>query len=76
MQNPNPNEGVAATNKVSRVVQDPLDAPLMGPNTIHGPKDQKTASQRWDRFWTSNCSDNSQRLRMNLGLRTVPLEAS
>ena len=37
-QNPNPN-GVAATEyKEGRVVQDPLDAPLVGSTTIHGPK--------------------------------------
>jgi hypothetical protein len=27
-QNPNPNEGVVAAKKVSRVAQDPLDGPL------------------------------------------------
>jgi DUF1009 family protein len=40
-QNPKPNEGVEAVNKVSRVMQDPLDVPLMGPNTIHGPKTKR-----------------------------------
>ena len=30
-----------AANKVSRVVQDPLDAPLMGSNTIQGPKTER-----------------------------------
>jgi hypothetical protein len=42
-------EGVEAANKVSRVVQGPLDAPLMGPNTIHGPK-----TKRWCRSTVAN----------------------
>ena len=40
-QNPNPNEGVVAAKKVPSVVQDPLDAPLMGPNMIHDPKTKR-----------------------------------
>jgi hypothetical protein len=40
------------------------------------PKDRKTASQRQDRFWTSNCLDDSYRLLMNLGLKPMPLEES
>ena len=38
----------------------PLDAPLMGPNTIHGPTDQKTVSQHPDRFWMLTCFDDSR----------------
>ena len=32
---------MAAANKVFRVVQDPLDMPLMGSNTIQGPKNER-----------------------------------
>ena len=44
-------------------------------NMVHGPTAQKTAAQRPDRFWTSYCFGDSCRLRMNLGLKLVPLEA-
>jgi hypothetical protein len=40
-QNPNPNEGVATANKVHKVMQDPLDTPLLGSNMIQGPKTKK-----------------------------------
>jgi hypothetical protein len=40
-QNTNPNEGVATTNRVSRVMQDPLDAPLMASITIHNPETKR-----------------------------------
>jgi hypothetical protein len=40
-QNSNPNEGVAAANKVPKVMQDPLDVPLLGSNMIQGPKTKK-----------------------------------
>jgi len=40
------------------------------------PKDRKTASQRRDSNWTLNSSDYSHWLRMNLGLKLVPLEAT
>jgi hypothetical protein len=43
-QNPNPNEDVAAANKVPKVVQDPLDVPLLGSNKIQDPKTKKTAN--------------------------------
>ena len=44
-------------------------------NMVHGPIAQKTAAHRPDRFWTSYCFGDSRRLRMNLGLKPVPLEA-
>jgi len=44
-------------------------------NMVHGPIAQKTAAQRPDRFWTSYCFGDSRRLRMNLDLKPVPLEA-
>ena len=44
-------------------------------NMVHGPTAQKTAAQRPDRFWMSYCFGDSRRLRMNLGLKLVPLEA-
>ena len=34
--------------------------PLMGPNMIHGPTDQKTVSQHPGRFWTLTCFDDSR----------------
>jgi hypothetical protein len=37
---------MAAANIVSRVVQDPLDAPRMGPDMIHGPKDDVAAPEQ------------------------------
>ena len=40
-ENPNPNKGAASANKLSRVMQDPLDAPLMGSNMIQGPKTER-----------------------------------
>ena len=40
-QNPNPKGAAATDYKEGRVVQDPLDVPLMGSTTIHGPKAQK-----------------------------------
>ena len=40
-ENPNPNKGVAAANKLPRGVQDPLGAPLMGSNTIQDPKTER-----------------------------------
>lgn len=48
-KNSNSSEGVEAANKVSRVVQDPLDTPLMDPNIIHGPK-----TKRWCRSSVAN----------------------
>ena len=50
---------MAAVYEDSRVVQRGMDAPLMGPNTIHGPTDQKTVSQHPDRFWMLTCFDES-----------------
>ena len=44
-------------------------------NMVHGPTAQKTAAQHPDRFWTSYCFGDSRQLRMNLGLKLVPLEA-
>ena len=40
-QNPNPNSVAAAIYEDSRVVQDHLDAPLMGSNMIQGPKTER-----------------------------------
>ena len=37
----------------------PWTHPLMGPNTIHGPTDQKTVSQHSGRFWMLTCFDDS-----------------
>ena len=42
----------------SRVVQDLWTRPLMGPNMIHDPTDQKTVSQYPDRFWTLTCDND------------------
>ena len=38
----------------------PWTRPLMGPNTIHGPTDQKTVSQHPGRFWTPTCDHDSR----------------
>jgi hypothetical protein len=38
----------------------PWTRPLMGPNTIHSPTDQKTVSQHPGRFWTLTCFDDSR----------------
>ena len=40
-QNPNPNNVAVAVNEESRVIEGPLDVPLLGSNTIHGPSAQK-----------------------------------
>ena len=40
-QNPNPNDVAVAINEDPRVIEGPLDAPLLGSNTIHGPSAQK-----------------------------------
>ena len=40
-QNLNPNGVAAAVYEDSRVVQDPLDSPLMGSHTIQGPKTER-----------------------------------
>jgi len=40
-ENPNPNKGAASANKLSRVMQDPLDAPLVGSNMIQSPKTER-----------------------------------
>ena len=40
-QNPKPNGVAAAIYEDYRVMQDPLDAPLMGSNTIQGPKTER-----------------------------------
>ena len=37
----------------------PWTQPLMGPNTIHGPTDQKTVSQHPGRLWILTCFDDS-----------------
>ena len=50
---------VAYDYKGLRVVTYPGRAPLMGPNTIHGPTDQIKVSQHPDRFWTLTCFDDS-----------------
>jgi hypothetical protein len=49
-QNPNPNEGVVAANKVPCVVQDPLDTPLLGSNMIQGPNTKKWRRSAWTDF--------------------------
>jgi hypothetical protein len=68
-----PNKNVAATNKDSRVMQDPLDAPLMGSTKRHGLKTKRRCGSAGTNSGT--CLDNSCRFWMNLDLKPVPLEA-
>ena len=56
-------------------MHNPLATSIMDPNTIHGPTTQKILLQRLDRFWTFICFDDFCRLRMNLSLKPVPLDA-
>ena len=56
-------------------MHNPLSTSIMDPSTIHGPTAQKMVLQQLDRFWTFNCFDDFHKLRMNLGLKPVPLEA-
>ena len=50
-----------ATTGIYKVLDvTPWTRPLMGPNTIHGPTDQKTVSQHPDRFWTLTCDHDSR----------------
>ena len=71
-QNPNPNGVAAAVYEDFRVVQDPLDAPLVASNTIQGPKIKR---QRHSTETDSGC----QIIRMivvdwmYLGLKPEPL---
>ena len=49
-----------ATAAIYRVLDvTPWMRPLMGPNTIQGPTDQKTVSQHANRFWMLTCFDDS-----------------
>ena len=57
-------------------MHNPLATSIMDPNTIHRPTAQKMVLQQLDRFWTFTYFDDFRRLRTNLGLKPVPLEAS
>ena len=51
----------------------PLDAPLMGSNTIHGLTDQKTVSQHPDRFWMLTYFNDSYWFRRAFDMRLIGL---
>ena len=65
----------AAANKGLGHAKPPGSAPsgLQHDTRAIGPK---TVTQHRDRFWTSTSTDDSRRLRTNLGLIPDPLEAS
>ena len=54
----------------------PWTRPLMGPNTIHSPTDQKTVSQHPDRFWTLTCDHDSRWLQTAFDVRPLRLASS
>ena len=62
----------AAVYEDSRVVQDPLDAPLIGSNTIQGPKTER----RCHSAGTEIGRQLPRTIFVDSGCKPVPLEAS
>jgi hypothetical protein len=69
----NPNVVAVAHNSL-RIVRRPLDAPLLGSDIIHDPKDKIQCHNTWTGSGSSTYFGNFARLIFELDMRPIPLE--